>query len=131
MKQRSSLYVEHLETIRLIITICTLFSDIIMPKYLMLLCSKKHFSALVYRSLNWSLFSTSLTNHLCSFKHIPNIKMSFKYTITSLMQIKSPSILFIILWNVAGCQGQNGGEWRSGVINRIILQNAILYYFRE
>ena len=28
--------------------------------------------------------------------------MSSKYTITSLMRIKSPSILFIILWNVAG-----------------------------
>ena len=35
-------------------------------------------------------------------KHVPNIKMSSKYTITSLMQIKSPSILFIILWKVAG-----------------------------
>ena len=27
-------------------SICTLFSNIIMPKYLMLLCPKKHFSAL-------------------------------------------------------------------------------------
>jgi len=28
--------------------------------------------------------------------------MSSKYTITNLIQIKSPSILFIILWNVTG-----------------------------
>ena len=28
--------------------------------------------------------------------------MSSKYTITNLIQIKSPSILFIILWNIAG-----------------------------
>ena len=54
-------------------SIYTLFSDIIMPKYLMLLCSKKHFSALAQRSLNQSLFSTFLTNRLCSFKHVPNI----------------------------------------------------------
>ena len=28
--------------------------------------------------------------------------MSSKYTIINLIQIKSPSILFIILWNIAG-----------------------------
>ena len=73
-----------------------------MPKYLILLCSKKHFSTLVQRSLNQSLFSTSLTNCLCSFKHVPNIKILSKYTITSRMQIKSPNMLFIMLQKVAG-----------------------------
>jgi len=29
------------------------------------------------------------------------------------------------------CQEQNGREWRSGVINRIMLQNGVLYYFGE
>jgi len=37
----------------------------------------------------------------------------------------------VILHDVHICQEQNNREQRSGVINRIILQNSVLYYFGE
>jgi len=35
------------------------------------------------------------------------------------------------LWNDQDCQGQNYREQKSRVINRIILQNRVIYYFGE
>ena len=68
----------------------------------MLLCSKKHFSALAYKSFARSLCSTSRTILRCSLRSFPKIKMSSKYTITWPCCIRSPRMLFIIAWKVAG-----------------------------
>ena len=39
--------------------------------------------------------------------------------------------IYLNIPDLIPCQGQNDGGWSSGVINRTILWNRVLYYFGE
>jgi hypothetical protein len=82
--------------------ISTLLSDMMMPKYLILVCSNLHFSSYRY-SLCLPLWSkTSHIMHQCSSSELVKIRMSSRYTDTTLSVMRSWNILFIMVWKVVG-----------------------------